>query len=429
TRLEILQIPASYRSPLPLGEDLRAIAAALEGHVVDGAPVTPGQLAGGERALVSPCTLRVGGASPSSSAVVARRGEVYQMEGGWQRSDGSWIVCLARSVYTRDAAGAAVRWVLDVSEDRWVPEPASCTLDPAATRSRVRCRGSTERFGFSGYLIDDLLVAERSVDHLAARRAPRTDRSAHPDTPEGRCEREIDAAWERVRPALVFAGLPHDDGARIAHLTSGRVRQFRERCLAGHERELDAWPQASLGRLGTKPPAASPARLRQLADLLDGTWRPAEPARGVWLGELTFGRRGRRLEIEKLPDRVFEVAVASHGLLNAEDPRQIVPIAIAVVDRDHFFSGPIEWLADRDHFELQLPDRATLLVRGAVCKVVVRGGELRDAGCELASRPAGDALRVSYASARGPVTLDYRVIDSYLVPADATPYQRVAKAR
>ncbi|WP_434424941.1 hypothetical protein [Nannocystis pusilla] len=448
-------MPATRPSPLSFGEDLTQIAAALEGHLIDGGLVDGGQRIrlDGEREpfeLLAPCVLllRSGPGKPSSWSyftAVARGGEVYQVAGGWRRADGSLLLCDGNSVFVRDADGTAVRWK-STPEQRWRPEPATCDVRAEYEPPRVVCKGITDPFGFEAVMLGELIVGEQHADDLAERKAVHRDRRAGPFTPEGQCQRIVDRAWEETVPALAFAGAPTDLLARLHYLQASRdviascsEEPLQQRlCALTTPAVLEA-ARACPSRLAQFPvwmdvvrePAPSPApkdpaELNRRTATLTGTWSRVTADERMPPEQWTFSPGGRRLKIDGGPSEgSYELSPTPEGAWIARRPLRELWLEFAFLDADRFYlvDSPMARLVDRQRFDVRLaPGREVLLMRGEVCKTVTAAGQLRDARCRFVTDDAGERLQVEYTDDEGgAATTTLAVVDGFLAPRDARP--------
>lgn len=450
-----LRVPATRPSPLALGEDLARIAAALQGHLIDGGLVDGDARVrlDGEREpfeVLAPCVLllRSGPGKPSSwsyFSAVARGGEVYPIAGGWRRADGSMLLCDGNSVFVRDADGTAVRWK-STHEQRWQPEPATCDVHAELEPPRLVCKGITDPFGFKAVMMGELIVAEQHADDLAERRAVHRDRRAGPFTPEGQCQRIADRAWGETVPALAFAGAPTDLVAklhylqasldviascsaeplqqRLCALTTPAVLEAARACSSGSALLL-SWSDV-VREPQPKPAPLAPAELNRRTAALTGNWSKVDSDERLPPEQWTFSPGGRRLQIEGGPrEGSYELSATPEGAWIARRPLRELWIDVAFLDADRFYlvDSPMTRLVDRQRFDVRLaPGREVLLMRGEVCKTVTAAGQLRDARCRFVTDDAGERLEVEYTDDEGrAATTALAVVDGFLAPRDARP--------
>ncbi|MCY0995336.1 hypothetical protein OV203_49880 [Nannocystis sp. ILAH1] len=451
-----LRVPATRPSPLTLGEDLAQIAAALQGHLIDGGLVEGAERIrlDGEREpfeLLAPCVLllRSGpGKKPSSWSsfnAVVRGGEVYQVAGGWRRADGSMLLCDGNSVFVRDADGTAVRW-RSTHDQRWQPEPATCDVHAELVPPRVVCKGITDPFRFKAVMMGELIVAEQYADDLAERRAVHRDRRAGPFTPEGQCQRIADRAWEETVPALAFAGAPTDLVARLHYLqassdviASCSAEPLEQRLCALTTPEFFEAARACPSRLARfpdwmdvvrepfpRPTPMPPAELKRRTAALTGTWSRVHADERMPPEQWTFSSGGRRLQIHGGPDEgSYELSPTPEGAWIARRPLRELWLQLAFLDADHFYDvdSPMARLVDRQRFDVRLaPGREVLLMRGQVCKTVTAAGQLHDARCRFVTDDTGERLEVEYTDDEGgAATTTLAVVDGFLAPLSARP--------
>lgn len=447
-----LRVPASRSSPLALGEDLAAIAATLEGHLIDGGMVDGAarvRLDGAREPfeLIAPCLLLLRSAPGEPAGwsyrnVVARGGAVYEVAGGWRGAGGELLVCDSGGVFMRAADGTSVRWKVD-PDRRWRPEPATCEVREAFLPPRVVCKGTTDPFGFDGELAGELVVAKQYADGLAARKAVHRDRRAGPFTAEGQCQFAAERTWDEMVPALAFAGAPTDAVARLHYLQKSREKVVRcasqplaqRLCTAMTPVMLEADRACSPAALVSawsdavrepmpkpRPPTASEAKQRGAA--LTGTWskRAGQPP-VRW----TISAKGERLRIEGGADEgEYALSPAPEGWWVARRPLRELPIEVAFVDADRFYEvdARMSRLVDRRHFDVRLsPGSDALLMRGEVCNSVTAAGQLRAARCRFVTEDGGERLEVEYTdSERGATTTRFVVVDGfYLAPQELEP--------
>lgn len=450
-----LRVPATRPSPLTLGEDLTQIAAALQGHLIDGGLVDGDarvRLDGAREPfeLLAPCVLLLRSApgEPSGwsySSAVAHRGEVYQVRGGWQRADGSMLLCDGSGVFVRAVDGTAVRW-RSTHDQRWQPEPATCDVRAEFVPPRVVCKGISDPFGIKALVMGELLVAEQYADALADRRAVHRDRRAGPFTPEGQCQRIVDRAWEETVPALTFAGAPTDSVARLHYLqasldviascsaeplqqrlcalTTPKVLEAARACPSPTAR-FPAWADA-VHEPAPRPAPLSPAELNRRTAALTGKWSKVHADERLPPEQWTFSPGGRRLQIDGGPNEgSYELSPTPEGAWFARRPLRELWLEFAFLDADRFYlvDPPMTRLVDRQRFDVRLaPGREVLLMRGEVCKTVTAAGQLRDARCRFVTDDAGERLEIEYTDDEGgAATTTLAVVDGFLAPPDARP--------
>jgi hypothetical protein len=450
-----LRVPATRPSPLALGEDLAQIAATLEGHLIDGGLVDGDVRVhlDGERQpfeLLAPCVLllRSRRDEPSSwsyASVLVRGGEVYQTAGGWRRADGGMLVCAGNSVYVRDGDGTTVRW-RSTHDHRWQPEPATCDVRADFDPPDVVCKGISDRFGFAGVVIGELIVARHEVRDIALRRAVHRDRRADPLTAEGQCQRIADRAWEETVPALAFAGAPTDLVARLHYLGASldmisacSAAPWQHRlCVLTTPAVLDAalacpsapalspsWSDV-VREPAPRPAPLSAAETRRRAAALTGEWARRDANDRQPPERWTISSGGRRLRVDGGPrEGSYELSLTPEGSLIARRPGRELWLDVAFLDADHFYLDDprMTRLVDRRHFDVRLsPGHDTLLMRGEVCKAVGAAGQLRDARCRLIADGDGERLDVEYTDdRRAAATMTFVVVDGFLVPRAISP--------
>jgi hypothetical protein len=257
------------------------------------------------------------------------------------------------------------------------------------------------------------------------------------------CEQLVDRAWQELGPAIELFGLPRDEAARREHRVSHAARRFVAECTAAEPEvrrcftsarellrvggdcpgflrlpDLDRWTPARAVR--PEPPELSAAAGRRELASLAGAWVQAPfKIDATTIGERRLVFRGKRLELDGEP---HQVTMPRRGLVVARKPGEERHFLIARAGTDRFYSSwwhTVIWWPDRQAFELELPSRQRLVVRGERCSTVTRDGLVGEATCTR----EGDRFTVRYDS-DGPAEASYLAIDGFLVRADAVPFVR-----